>query len=60
MRDGHYAISGNAVVIERLLDEEAVLYQALTARLSNEVRLQVDSAYRLDQFDLIFVPQSLH
>jgi hypothetical protein len=53
-------MSGNAAVIERLLEEEAVLYKALTARLPNEVRLQVDSAYRLDQFDLIFVPQSLH
>ena len=59
-RDGHYVVSGNAAVIERLLDEEAALYEALTARLSNEVRLQVDSAFRLDQFDLIFVPQSQH
>jgi ribonuclease G len=59
-RDGYYTMSGNAAVIERLLEEEAVLYKAMTARLPNEVRLQVDSAYRLDQFDLIFVPQSLH
>ena len=53
-------MSGSAAVIERLLEEEAVLYKALTVRLPNEVRLQVDSAYRLGQFDLIFVPQSLH
>lgn len=59
-QDGHYVVSGNASVIERLLDEEALVYQALTARLSNEVRLQADSAFRLDQFDLIFVPQSHH
>ena len=59
-QDGHYVVSGNASVIERLLDEEADLYHALTAQLSNEVRLQVDSAFRLDQFDLIFVPQSHH
>ena len=59
-QDGHYVVSGNASVIERLLDEEAELYKALAAQLSNEVRLQVDSAFRLDQFDLIFVPQSHH
>ena len=59
-QNGHYVISGNASVIERLLDEEAEFYQALTAQLSNEVRLRVDSAFRLDQFDLMFVPQSHH
>ena len=59
-QDGHYVVSGNASVIERLLDEEAELYHALIAQLSNEVRLQVDSAFRLDQFDLIFFPQSHH
>ena len=59
-QNGHYVISGNASVIERLLDEEAEFYQALTAQLSNEVRLRVDSSFRLDQFDLMFVPQSHH
>ena len=59
-QDGHYVVAGNVSVIERLLDEEAALFQALTAQLSNEVRLRADSAFRLDQFDLIFVPQSHH
>ena len=59
-QNGHYVITGNASVIERLLDEEAEFYQAITAQLSNEVRLRVDSAFRLDQFDLMFVPQSHH
>ena len=59
-QDGHYVVAGNVSVIERLLDEEAALFQALTAQLSNEVRLRADSAFRLDQFDLIFVPQSYH
>ena len=59
-QDGHYVVAGNASVIERLLDEEAVLFKALTARLSNEVRLRADSGFRLDQFDLIFFPKSHH
>lgn len=54
---GHYALTAAAAVVDRLLDEEAQLYQTVIGTLSHEVRLQVDTAYRPDQFDLVFVPQ---
>ena len=53
---GVYVLTSNAEVVDRLLDEEATVYQALVAKMSHEVRLEVDSAYRHDQFDLVFVP----
>jgi hypothetical protein len=52
---GYYALTASAEVVDRMLDEEARLYQTLTSTLSHEVRLQVDTAYRSDQFDLAFV-----
>ena len=57
MARGHYALTASAEVVDRMLDEEAQLYQTLTSTLSHEVRLQVDTAYRSDQFDLAFVAQ---
>jgi ribonuclease G len=53
---GAYVLTSNATVVERLLDEEAPVYQALAAKLGHDIRLEVDSAYGYDQFDLVFVP----
>lgn len=53
---GAYVLTSNAAVVERLLDEEASVYQALAAKLDHDMRLEVDSAYRHDQFDLVFIP----
>ena len=49
-------LTSNAAVVDRLLDEEASVYQSLAGKLGHDVRLEVDSAYRYDQFDLVFVP----
>jgi hypothetical protein len=49
-------LTTNAAVADRLLDEEASIYQVLAAKLGHDMRLEVDSAYRYDQFDLVFVP----
>jgi hypothetical protein len=53
---GVYVLTTNAAVADRLLDEEASIYQVLAAKLGHDMRLEVDSAYRYDQFDLVFVP----
>ena len=53
---GGYVLTTNAAVVDRLLDEEASVYQVLAAKLGHDIRLEVDSAYRYDQFDLVFVP----
>ena len=55
-KNGAYILTSNAAVVDRLLDEEASVYQSLVAKLGHDVRLAVDSAYRYDQFDLVFVP----
>ena len=54
--NGVYVLTSNAAVVDRLLDEEASVYQSLAGKLGHDVRLEVDSAYRYDQFDLVFVP----
>lgn len=56
LQAGHYIVTSNAAVIDRLLDEEAAVYQTLVTKLNHEVHLQVDSAYRPDQFDLVYTP----
>ena len=53
---GVYVLTTHAAVVDRLLDEEASVYQVLAAKLGHDIRVEVDSAYRYDQFDLVFVP----
>ena len=54
-REGGYVVVAHSFVIDRLLEQESQVFQTLTSQLDHEVQLQVDSAYRLDQFDFTFV-----
>lgn len=57
-RKGSYSLITTAAVADRLLEEEATIYAALSAKLGHELRLQVDPEFLPGRFDLFFVSQS--
>ncbi|MCY3813658.1 MAG: Rne/Rng family ribonuclease [Gammaproteobacteria bacterium] len=52
-----YVLHAAEAVVDRLLDEDAHHLAALVSRTRRPVELQVEPAYRNDQFDLIGVPR---
>jgi ribonuclease G len=42
-------------VVDRLLDEESVTLGELEAQVGRPVRLQVESLYGIDQYDVVLV-----
>ena len=52
-----YVLHAAEAVVDRLLDEDAHHLAALVGRTGRNVELQVEPAYRNDQFDLIGVPR---
>lgn len=57
-RKGVYSLVTTAAVADRLLEEEANIYAELTARLSHELRLQVDPEFPPGRFDFFFISES--
>ena len=57
-RKGTYSLVTTAAVADRLLEEEASIYGALSGKLGHELRLQVDPEFPPGRFDLFFVAKN--